>query len=152
MERVIQDGTTNQEHGAGIAAGGNDTTVASNPRQAAPRTHDLRMHAYYFGFTPTGVELVDRVLSAVAHAGKGYHHTEDWLSNDIDDWDCFRGGSYAGWIQCAASDAAASQRELLSALKAMVAGYDGVRQMLTSTTVIQKLEAAEAAIAKAEGK
>jgi Zn ribbon nucleic-acid-binding protein len=40
--------------------------------------------------------------------------------------------------------------ELLAALKAMVASYDGIRDGLTSRTVIAKLQAADAAIAKAE--
>lgn len=39
---------------------------------------DLRMDAYYYGFTPTGVREIDEILSAVASAGKAYHHTEDW--------------------------------------------------------------------------
>ena len=38
----------------------------------------MRMRAYYYSFTPTGCEPVDKILSAVASAGKGYHHTEDW--------------------------------------------------------------------------
>ena len=38
----------------------------------------LRMDAYYYSFEETGCIEVDRVLSAVACAGKAYHHTEDW--------------------------------------------------------------------------
>lgn len=41
--------------------------------------------------------------------------------------------------------------ELLDALKAMVESYDGVRDVLTSPVVIEKLARADAAIAKAEG-
>lgn len=41
--------------------------------------------------------------------------------------------------------------DLLAALKAMVASYDGIRDALTCPTVIAKLAAADAAIAKAEG-
>jgi len=37
--------------------------------------HDLRMEAYYYEFEPTGVLEIDLILSAVAHAGKVYHHT-----------------------------------------------------------------------------
>ena len=67
----------------------------------------LRMDAYYFGFTPTGEELIDRILSAVASAGKAYHHTEDW-TEAIDPYeDVFRGQTCAEWIQYAANDAAA---------------------------------------------
>lgn len=80
--------------------------------------HKLRMNAYYYSFTPTGLELVDRILSAVACAGKGYHHTEDW--NEEDDWrdtNCppFRGKSYVDWIQNAADDAANGFRRLAEA-------------------------------------
>ena len=43
---------------------------------------ELRMDAYYYGFEPTGVRIIDEILSAVAHAGKAYHNTENWT----DDW------------------------------------------------------------------
>ena len=56
---------------------------------------DLRMLAYYYGFEATGVEAVDRILSAVAVAGKGSHHTESWEEN-----------GYIHAIQVAANDAA----------------------------------------------
>lgn len=38
----------------------------------------LRMDAYYYGFDSTGCEPVDRVLAAVALAGKLLHSTEGW--------------------------------------------------------------------------
>lgn len=41
--------------------------------------------------------------------------------------------------------------DLFAALKAMVASYDGLRDALTCPTVIAKLAAADAAIAKVEG-
>jgi hypothetical protein len=56
------------------------------------------MRGYYFQFAPTGVVEVDRVLSAIACAGKGYHHTEFW--SEEDEW---KGGhSYIDLIQGAA--------------------------------------------------
>jgi hypothetical protein len=42
----------------------------------------LRMDAYYYDFTETGVRCIDEILSAVATAGKGYHHTSDWNDKD----------------------------------------------------------------------
>jgi hypothetical protein len=36
------------------------------------------MDAYYYGFERTGVGFIDAILSAVAIAGKGAHHTESW--------------------------------------------------------------------------
>jgi hypothetical protein len=38
----------------------------------------LRMNAYYYSFEKTGVVEVDRILSAVAMAGKAYHGTGQW--------------------------------------------------------------------------
>ncbi len=55
-------------------------------------------------------------------------------------------GSRADWVLIAAAP------DLLAALKAMVASYDGLRDVLTSGIVKDKLAAAEAAIAKAEGR
>jgi hypothetical protein len=42
----------------------------------------LRMNAYYFSFEETGVRAVDEVLSAVATAGKCFHHTNQWSDSD----------------------------------------------------------------------
>ena len=65
----------------------------------------LRMDAYYYGFTPTGVEAIDRILSAVAEAGKAFHLTEDW-NERVAAFAPFRGESYVEFIQNAANDAA----------------------------------------------
>lgn len=46
----------------------------------------------------------------------------------------------------------AAAPDLLDALKAMVASYDGLRDSLTSPVVLEKLARADAAIAKAEGR
>jgi hypothetical protein len=40
------------------------------------------MEAYYYGFERVGVGSIDAILSAVAIAGKGSHHTESWNSDD----------------------------------------------------------------------
>lgn len=66
----------------------------------------LRMKAYYYAFTPTGVPAIDRILSAVACAGKAYHGTECW-----NDECCYTPAGHVGktpveWIQGAADDAA----------------------------------------------
>jgi hypothetical protein len=63
------------------------------------------MDAYYYSFEPTGVTEIDRILSAVACAGKTYHHTEAWQD------DCYAPEGHTGsnpiqWIQNAANDAA----------------------------------------------
>lgn len=63
----------------------------------------LRMQAYYYGFDFTGVEAIDRILSAVAVAGKAYHSTDSWDESPYGDED---GPSCAEHIQLAANAAA----------------------------------------------
>lgn len=46
-----------------------------------PAAEPLRMDAYYYGFELTGVGIIDRILSAVASAGKAFHHTDDWTDD-----------------------------------------------------------------------
>lgn len=67
---------------------------------------ELRMDAYYYAFDPTGVPEIDRILSAVAVAGKAYHHTEDWNEKPGLAWEGHVGTSYVEYIQNAANDAA----------------------------------------------
>ena len=45
---------------------------------------NLRMDAYYYGFDPTGCLPIDRILAAVAWAGKAYHNTECWGDDEFD--------------------------------------------------------------------
>ena len=73
-----------------------------NDREDRP----LRMNAYYYSFEPTGVPAIDLILSAVAHAGKAYHHTVGWTEPEPAE-PPFRGDTHAEWIQNAANDAAA---------------------------------------------
>lgn len=51
---------------------------AIKERWAAQLPDDARMDAYYYGFDRTGSGPIDAILSAVAVAGKGSHHTESW--------------------------------------------------------------------------
>jgi|SRR6185503_3241815 len=79
--------------------------LSARPVEEAP-AENLRMDAYYYGFTYTGQPLVDRVLSAVACAGKAYHNTADW-SDETEPYEpCFRGDTPVDWIQSAADDVA----------------------------------------------
>ncbi len=39
---------------------------------------DNAMSAYYYSFERTGVEMIDRILAEVAHAGKAHHDTDRW--------------------------------------------------------------------------
>lgn len=70
----------------------------------------LRMGAYYYSFDETKCIEVDRILSAVASAGKAYHHTREW--NDTDDGE----PSQIDHIQDAACGAAERIKELELAL------------------------------------
>ncbi len=74
---------------------------------------EMRMSAYYYGFTPTGVPEVDKILSAVASAGKSYHSTEDWCDK-TNPPSYLRGETPVDWIQNAANDAAAALKPLPS--------------------------------------
>lgn len=71
---------------------------------------DQIKQGYYIGFDATGVPAVDRILAALGHAGKGYHHTENW--NEELEYGTFAGSSYAEVIQRAANEAAAEIRGL----------------------------------------
>lgn len=66
----------------------------------------LRMNAYYYAFSSTGCYEVDRILSAVACAGKAFHNTDCW-TDECAPYDGHVGDTPAGWIQNAANDCAA---------------------------------------------
>jgi hypothetical protein len=74
------------------------------------------MDAYYYSFTPTGVQVVDELLSAVASAGKYAHHTSDWTDECDTNNGHYQpsnvGPSCVAWIQNAANRAADAVREL----------------------------------------
>lgn len=42
------------------------------------RAESGNLNAYYYSFESTGNQAIDRILAAVAYAGKAFHHTEDW--------------------------------------------------------------------------
>ena len=69
---------------------------------------ELRMSAYYYSFEKTGVVEIDKILSAVAHAGKSFHHTDSWQdhSNAADYYSYLEGNTPEEWIQNAANRAA----------------------------------------------
>jgi hypothetical protein len=67
-------------------------------------TDELRMGAYYYGFAKTDSRVVDKVLSAVACAGKAFHHTSEW--NDDANCPGHVGDTPVDWIQNAADEAA----------------------------------------------
>ena len=66
----------------------------------------MRMDAYYYFFEKTGVDEIDLILSAVAHAGKAFHHTEYW-QDEAHSPEGHDGETAEAWIQNAANKAAA---------------------------------------------
>ena len=70
-----------------------------------------RMDAYYYGFEGTGCDPVDKILSAVACAGKAYHSTCGWLE-ETQPRDDHSGETPEDWIQNAAQEAANRIAEL----------------------------------------
>ena len=66
---------------------------------------ERRMHAYYYSFDSTSCDHVDKILSAVACAGKAFHHTDDWYEH-ASPQDDHTGGTPIDWIQNAAIEAA----------------------------------------------
>jgi len=90
----------------------------------------LRMNAYYYGFEETGVYEIDLILSAVASAGKGFHHTESWTEEiKLENYGPFRGENFQQAIQNAANDAAqewnhrAPSEQWRSLAEAFMAGF-----------------------------
>jgi hypothetical protein len=77
------------------------------------------MDAYYYSFDPTGERLVDEVLSAVAWAGKAYHHTGDWNKECGGYYGPYnRGDTPVGYIQPKAAECAATLTDLHDRLAA----------------------------------
>ena len=81
----------------------------------APGDPNMRMQGYYIGFDPTGIGVIDRILSSIAQAGKAYHHTDSW--NEVMEYDyglIRKGETCEDAIQRAANDAAAAIRESIT--------------------------------------
>ena len=77
-----------------------------------PGDPDMRMQGYYIGFDPTGIGVIDRILSAIAQAGKAYHHTDSWQEVMEYDYGLIRKGETCeDAIQRAANEAADAIRE-----------------------------------------
>lgn len=76
-----------------------------------------RMDAYYYGFERTNEGCIDLILSAVACAGKAFHHTESWGDYSPAYNSAHRGETPVARIENAANDAAAE----LANLRARVA-------------------------------
>ncbi|MDF1807946.1 hypothetical protein [Hyphomonas sp.] len=110
-----------------------------------------RLEGYYIGFDPTGSHAIDKILGAVACAGKAYHHTECW-EDETPPYDDHTGNRPSEWIQNAAIEAArliAAAPDLLEALEAVSEALHEVEAGYMSAFEVQDI--ARAAIAKAKG-
>ena len=114
----------------------------SGDTEATKADSDLQMNAYYYSFDRTGVVEIDRVLSAVAVAGKRFHHTEWW--NDEDDGR----PSCQERIQAAANEAAVEVERLRAECSRLDA--QGQRILLEMADEIEPLRAALAHIVKCD--
>ena len=65
---------------------------------------ERNLSAYYYQFTPTGLDAIDAILEQVAAAGKAHHNTSEWSEDPAYD----DGPSFTQRIQRAADDAAQS--------------------------------------------
>jgi hypothetical protein len=82
--------------------------------------HDpMRLEAYYYSFVGVGIPAIDRILSAVACAGKGYHNTSQWYERlEGEPYEPFlRGDTFVAQIDNAADDAGKAVRALLDRLE-----------------------------------
>ena len=66
---------------------------------------ERRMSAYYYSFESTGDDSIDKILSAVAWAGKLSHHTMEW-QDECKTFDDHTGANPIECIQNAANEAA----------------------------------------------
>lgn len=97
-------------HREEIAIDTPDTPSVSAP--VRPMTA-LRMDAYYYSFDATGDDAIDLILSAVASAGKAFHHTGEWTEPiNVSRYGPFTGETFAEVIQNAANNAARVRSEV----------------------------------------
>lgn len=87
--------------GSGVSNANSETCGYCNGLGAQPR----RLDGYYIGFEPTGNHHIDKILGAVACAGKAYHHTDSW-NDETRPYDDHTGRDPNEWIQNAANEAA----------------------------------------------
>jgi hypothetical protein len=90
-----------------------------------------RLEAYYYGFEPTGNDAVDKILGAVACAGKAIHNTAEWNEELGANYDDHTGATPIDWIQNAANEAASTNpvREYLEQMDNELIARDGSAEL-----------------------
>ncbi len=95
-------------------------------------TATRNLDAYYYGFDPTGCDLVDSVLEQVARAGKAFHSTDDWNEEDID------GLSPVDKMQAAANASAKTIMALIAEVEKLRADTSSMRGSLNANSKCTK--------------
>jgi|GEM_PF-3423246 len=91
----------------------------------------MRMDAYYYGFCHTGELAVDRILSAVACAGKALHHTDEWITYKVEsDYGHGENMTPIEWIELRADEAAKAFATLRAENEALRAERDTLAKKL----------------------
>ena len=99
--------------------------LTTEVRAALPE--DARMYAYYYAFDRTGIAVVDAILSAVAVAGKGSHHTDGWTSNP--GYDYYKGRPGLPDADCGADLIQATADRSAALILALCDRLDAVRKL-----------------------
>jgi hypothetical protein len=90
---------------------------------------DFRMDAYYYGFDKTGERSIDRILSAVAWAGKAFHSTDQW-NEEAGERPGHEGITPVEWMQSAGKHAASELSILRSGIAASQAECEWLKGAL----------------------
>jgi len=104
----------------------------TTPKTDAPTLQERRMDGYYIGFDYTGFPVVDKILGAVACAGKAYHHTDCW-NDETEPYDDHTGSNPNEWIQNAADEAADALDAREATIAALVAGLESALERLNAS-------------------
>ena len=92
---------------------------------------ERRMDAYYYDFEFTKNASIDKILGAVACAGKAYHHTQDWCDK-TSPYDDHTGETPTEWIQNAALEAADEIDRLRAENERLRASAEALEKALNS--------------------
>jgi len=115
---------------------------------------ERRMDAYYYDFESTKNAAIDKILGAVACAGKAYHHTQDWC-DETSPYDDHTGKTPTEWIQNAAIEAADALAAMQAQRDAAQARIALLEEALRGVVAVAdrdapEFRAARAALAKGE--
>lgn len=97
------------------------------PQDRVGQMSDRRMDAYYYSFEKTEADSINKILSAVACAGKAFHHTENW-NDEAGKYADHTGITPVDWIQNSAKESAAEIERLRARLAILEAQDKRIRE------------------------